>query len=97
VTFERFVLPVLDRMLGRVRAPATVEVRLAADLLPRRDSEVVVPLALESSPDGGPPLAVPQSRRGGALSGLARAGATLTLPAGGAALPAGAVVIATLL
>jgi putative molybdopterin biosynthesis protein len=95
VAFERFVLPVLDRLLGRGREAATVAVRLASELLPRRDAEVVVPLVLEPSPDGGPPLAIPQSRRGGALSGLARAGATVTLPAGGDPLPQGSVVIAT--
>jgi molybdenum cofactor synthesis domain-containing protein len=96
ITFERFVLPVLDRLLGRVRVPSTIRVRLAAELVPRRDAEVVVPLALEASADGGPPLAIPQSRRGGALSALARAGATIRLPAGADPLPAGALVDAEL-
>jgi putative molybdopterin biosynthesis protein len=92
ITFERFVLPVLDRLLGRARVPSTIRVRLASELLPRRDAEVVVPLVLEPSADGGPPLAIPQSRRAGALAALARAGATLRLPPGGDPLPAGTLV-----
>jgi len=52
---------------------------------------VVVPLVLEPG-DDGIPLGVPQSRRGGALSGLARAGAMLRLPAGGDVVAAGSVV-----
>jgi molybdopterin biosynthesis enzyme len=96
LTLERFVLPLLDRLTLRRRAAATVRVQLAAELHPRRDAEVVVPLVLEPR-DGDLPLAVPQSRRGGALAGLARAGALLRLPAGGDVLPAGTVVEADLL
>jgi molybdenum cofactor synthesis domain-containing protein len=96
ITLERFVLPLMDRLTARRRPAVTVRVRLASELLPRRDSEVVVPLVLEPG-DGGLPLGVPQSRRGGALSSLARAGAMLRLPAGGEALPAGSVVEAELL
>jgi molybdopterin biosynthesis enzyme len=96
LTLERYVLPVIDRLLCRVRAVETVVVCLAAEVLPRRDAEVVVPLVLEPQADG-PPLGVPQSRRGGALAGLARAGALLRVPAGADALPAGSVVSAEVL
>ena len=96
LTVERFVLPVLDRLVCRSRAVQTVQVRLAAEVLSRRDAEVVVPLALLPQ-DGGPPLGVPQSRRGGALAGLARSGALLRVPAGSDALPTGSVVSAELL
>lgn len=91
LTLERFVLPLLDRLMARRRREVTVRVRLTAELHPRRDSEVVVPLVLEPG-DDGIPHAVPQSRRGGALSGLARAGAMLRLPAGGDVVAAGSVV-----
>ena len=96
LTLERFVLPVLDRLLCRARLVETVLVCLAAEVLSRGDAEVVVPLVLEPRVDGLP-LAVPQSRRGGALSGLARAGALLRLPPGGSVLAAGSVVEAELL
>jgi len=85
------VLPLLDRLAGRRRPEVTVHVRLASELHPRRDAEVVVPLLLRPA-DDGIPVAVPQSRRGGALSGLARAGAMLRLPAGGDVVVAGSVV-----
>jgi putative molybdopterin biosynthesis protein len=91
LTLERFVLPLLDRLTLRIRPVASVRVRVTAELHPRRDAEVVVPLALEPG-DDGTPLGVPQSRRGGALSGLARAGALLRLPAGGDVVAAGTVV-----
>ena len=91
LTLERFVLPLLDRLSARRRPPRTVRVRVTSELHPRRDSEVVVPLVLEPG-DDGIPLGVPQSRRGGALSGLARAGAMLRLPAGGDVVAAGSVV-----
>jgi putative molybdopterin biosynthesis protein len=91
ITLERFVLPLVDQLALRTRTRPVVHVRLSAELHPRRDAEVVVPLVLEPGADGLP-LGVPQSRRGGALSGLARAGALLRLPAGGDALPAGSVV-----
>ena len=91
LTLERFVLPLLDRLSARRRPALTLRVRLTSELHPRRDSEVVVPLVLEPG-DDGIPLGVPQSRRGGALSGLARAGAMLRLPAGGDVVVAGSVV-----
>ena len=91
LTLERFVLPLLDRLSARRRPALTLRVRVTSELHPRRDSEVVVPLVLEPG-DDGIPHAVPQSRRGGALSGLARAGATLRLPAGGDVVAAGSVV-----
>jgi putative molybdopterin biosynthesis protein len=91
LTLERFVLPLLDRLSARRRLPLTVRVRVTSELHPRRDSEVVVPLVLEPG-DDGIPHGVPQSRRGGALSGLARAGAMLRLPAGGDVVAAGSVV-----
>lgn len=91
LTLERFVLPLLDRLLCRRRPELTVRVRVTAELHPRRDAEIVVPLLLQPGADGIP-LAVPQSRRGGALSGLARAGAMLRLPAGGDVVAAGSVV-----
>jgi putative molybdopterin biosynthesis protein len=91
ITLERFVLPLLDRLLLRRRHEVTVRVRLTSELHPRRDAEVVVPLVLEPG-DDGIPRGVPQSRRGGALSGLARAGAMLRLPAGGDVVAAGSVV-----
>jgi len=91
LTLERFVLPIVDRLLGRRRPAARIRVRVTAELLPRRDAEVVVPLVLEAGEDGIP-RGIPQSRRGGALSALARAGALLRLPAGGDAVPAGTVV-----
>jgi putative molybdopterin biosynthesis protein len=96
ITLERFVLPLVDRLALRTRTYPVLQVRLSAELHPRRDSEVVVPLVLEPG-DDGLPLGVPQSRRGGALSSLARAGALLRLPAGGDALPAGSVVEAELI
>jgi putative molybdopterin biosynthesis protein len=96
LTVERFVLPLVDRLLGRGRRSQTVLVCLAAEVLPRRDAEVVVPLVLEPRA-AGPPLAVPQSRRGGALAGLARAGALLRVPPGGEPLAAGTIVAADLL
>ena len=76
------MLPLLDRLSARRRPPRTLRVRVTSELHPRRDAEVVVPLVLEPG-DDGIPRGVPQSRRGGALSGLARAGAMLRLPAGG--------------
>jgi putative molybdopterin biosynthesis protein len=91
LTVERFVLPLLDRLMARRRRAATLRVRVASELLPRRDAEVVVPLALEPGEDGIP-RGVPQSRKGGALAGLARAGALLRLPAGGDVVAAGTVV-----
>jgi putative molybdopterin biosynthesis protein len=91
LTLERFVLPLLDRLSARRRPVVTLRVRLTSELHPRRDSEVVVPLVLEPG-DDGIPLGVPQSRRGGALSGLARAGAMLRLPAGGDVVAAGSIV-----
>jgi molybdenum cofactor synthesis domain-containing protein len=91
LTLERFVLPLLDRLTARRRRTATVRVRVTSELLPRRDAEVVVPLALEPGEDGIA-RGVPQSRRGGALAGLARAGALLRLPAGGEAVAAGTVL-----
>jgi putative molybdopterin biosynthesis protein len=96
LTLERFVLPLLDRLSARRRPALTLRVRVMSELHPRRDSEVVVPLVLEPG-DDGIPHAVPQSRRGGALSGLARACAMLRLPAGGDVVAAGSVVEAELL
>jgi molybdenum cofactor synthesis domain-containing protein len=91
LTMERFVLPLVDRLTARRRHAVTMRVRVASELLPRRDAEVVVPLALEPGADGIP-RGVPQSRKGGALAGLARAGALLRLPAGGDVVAAGTVV-----
>ena len=69
-----------------------MRVRLARAVHGRRDAEVVVPLVLETAGDGELPLARPQSRRGAALAGLARASAFLCVEAGGDPVPEGAIV-----
>ena len=86
---ERFALPVLDRLLdARPRERSSEPAVLGAPVMSRRDAEVVVPVMIERRP-GRLPVAWPQSRRGAALSGYARADATLTLPAGAPALAEG--------
>jgi putative molybdopterin biosynthesis protein len=86
---ERFAEPVLARLSGTPRrSPPTAGARLARPVFSRRDAEVVVPVVLERGPDGQN-LAWPQSRRGGALAGLARADATLSVAAGAPPLDAG--------
>jgi putative molybdopterin biosynthesis protein len=95
LTVERFVAPVLERLLGAVAPePGTRHVILAQPVLGRRDAEVVVPLALEPR-DGRPPLAWPLSRRGGALFAHASADATLVVAPGAAVFEAGEAVLVT--
>jgi molybdenum cofactor synthesis domain-containing protein len=94
--FERFVRPLLELLLGALPEDAPlVRVRLAGDVRAKRDVEVYVPLVLR---DGGDlPAALPQSRKGGALRGLAGAHALLRTRLADGVLPAGTEVEARLL
>jgi molybdopterin biosynthesis enzyme len=86
---ERFALPVLARLSRAAPQPAPIaSARLARPVLSRRDAEIVVPVVLERQADGET-LAWPQSRRGGALAGLARADGTLSVAPGAPPLDAG--------
>jgi putative molybdopterin biosynthesis protein len=94
--FERFVRPLLELLLGALPEDAPlVRVRLTGDVRAKRGVEVYVPLVLR---DGGDlPAALPQSRKGGALRGLAGAHALLRTRLADGVLPAGSEVEARLL
>jgi putative molybdopterin biosynthesis protein len=76
VAFERFARPMLELMLGALPEDAPLmRVRLIGEVRAKRGVEVYVPLVLSAGHDI--PNALPQSRKGGALRGLAGAHALL--------------------
>jgi putative molybdopterin biosynthesis protein len=96
VAFERFGRPLLELLLGSLPEDAPlIRVRLAGDVRARRGVEAYVPLILSAGDDL--PLALPQSRKGGALQGLAGAHALLCTRLEDGVLPAGSEVDARLL
>lgn len=96
VAFERFGRPLLELLLGSLPEDAPViRVRLAGDVRARRGVEAYVPLILSAGDDL--PLAMPQSRKGGALRGLAGAHALLCARLDDGVLAAGSEVDARLL
>lgn len=96
VAFERFARPLLELLLGALPEEAPViRVRLAGDVRTRRGVEAYVPLVLSAGDDL--PLATPQSRKGGALRGLAGAHALLCARLDDGVLPAGSEVDVRLL
>jgi putative molybdopterin biosynthesis protein len=96
VAFERFARPLLELMLGALPEDAPlVRVRLIGDVRAKRGVEVYVPLILSAGTDV--PNALPQSRKGGALKGLAGAHALLCTRLEDGVLPAGSEVDARLL
>jgi molybdenum cofactor synthesis domain-containing protein len=96
VAFERFARPLLELLLGALPEDAPlIRVRLAGDVKARRGVEAYVPLVLSAGEDM--PSALPQSRKGGALRGLAGAHALLCARLEDGVLPAGTEVDARLL
>ena len=96
MAFERFARPLLELLLGALPEDAPlIRVRLAGDVRARRGVEAYVPLVLSAGEDM--PLALPQSRKGGALRGLAGAHALLRAKLEDGVLPAGTEVDARLL
>jgi putative molybdopterin biosynthesis protein len=96
VAFERFGRPLLELLLGSLPEDAPlIRVRLAGEVRTRRGVEAYVPLVLSSGHDL--PNAMPQSRKGGALRGLAGAHALLCAKLEDGVLPAGSEVDARLL
>jgi putative molybdopterin biosynthesis protein len=96
VAFERFGRPLLELLLGALPEDAPlIRVRLAGEVRARRGVEAYVPLILSAGDDL--PLAMPQSRKGGALRGLAGAHALLCARLEDGVLPAGSEVDARLL
>ena len=96
VAFERFGRPLLEQLLGALPEDAPlIRVRLAGDVRARKGVEAYVPLVLSAGDDL--PLALPQSRKGGALRGLAGAHALLCARLDDGVLPAGTEVDARLL
>ena len=96
VAFERFARPLLEHLLGALPEDAPlIRVRLAGDVKARRGVEAYVPLVLSAGEDM--PSALPQSRKGGALRGLAGAHALLCAKLEDGVLPAGTEVDARLL
>jgi putative molybdopterin biosynthesis protein len=96
IAFERFGRPLIERLLGSLPEDAPlIRVRLAGDVRARRGVEVYVPLVLSAGDDL--PQALPQSRKGGALRGLAGAHALLCTRLEDGVLPAGTEVDARLL
>jgi putative molybdopterin biosynthesis protein len=76
MAFERFARPLLGLMLGALPEDAPlIRVRLIGDVRAKRGVEAYVPLVLSAGDDL--PNAMPQSRKGGALRGLAGAHALL--------------------
>jgi putative molybdopterin biosynthesis protein len=70
VAFERFVRPLLDRLLGRAGAPLpSVPARLSGELRARPGPTVSVPVTVAPEADGL--AAAPHSRRASALVALA--------------------------
>ena len=96
IAFERFGRPLIGLLLGALPEDAPlIRVRLAGDVRARRGVEAYVPLILSAGDDL--PLAMPQSRKGGALRGLAGAHALLCARLEDGVLPAGSEVDARLL
>ena len=96
MAFERFARPLLELLLGALPEDAPlIRVRLAGDVKARRGVEAYVPLVLSAGEDM--PFALPQSRKGGALRGLAGAHALLRAKLEDGVLPAGTEVDARLL
>jgi molybdenum cofactor synthesis domain-containing protein len=96
VAFERFGRPLLELLLGSLPEDAPlIRVRLAGELRARRGVEAYIPLILSDGPDL--PTALPQSRKGGALRGLAGAHALLCTRLEDGILPPGTEVEARLL
>lgn len=96
VAFDRFARPLLELLLGALPENAPViRVRLIGDVRAKRGVEVYVPLVLSAGDDL--PNALPQSRKGGALRGLAGAHALLCTRLEDGVLPAGSEVHARLL
>ena len=96
VAFERFARPLLELLLGALPEDAPlIRVRLIGDVRAKRGVEVYVPLV--SAPATDLPNALPQSRKGGALNGLAGAHALLCTRLEDGVLPAGSEVEARLL
>jgi putative molybdopterin biosynthesis protein len=96
VAFERFARPLLELLLGALPEDAPLmRVRLIGEVRAKRGVEVYVPLVLSTGHDL--PNALPQSRKGGALRGLAGAHALLCTRLENGVLPAGTEVEARLL
>ena len=96
IAFERFGRPLIGLLLGALPEDAPlIRVRLAGDVRARRGVEAYVPLILSAGDDL--PLAMPQSRKGGALRGLAGAHALLCARLEDGVLLAGSEVDARLL
>ena len=96
VAFERFARPLLELLLGALPEDAPlIRVRLIGDVRAKRGVEVYVPLVVSAGTDL--PNALPQSRKGGALRGLAGAHALLCTRLEDGVLPAGSEVDARLL
>jgi putative molybdopterin biosynthesis protein len=96
MAFERFGRPLLELLLGALPDDAPlIRVRLTGDVRAKRGVEAYVPLILRDGEDL--PLAMPQSRKGGALRGLAGAHALLCARLEDGVLPAGSEVDARLL
>jgi putative molybdopterin biosynthesis protein len=96
MAFERFARPLLELLLGALPEDAPlIRVRLSGEVRAKRGVEAYVPLVL--SPGHDLPNALPQSRKGGALRGLAGAHALLCARLEEGVLPAGTEVEARLL
>ncbi len=96
VAFERFARPLLALLLGALPEDAPlIRVRLIGEVRAKRGVEAYVPLVLSAGTDL--PNAMPQSRKGGALRGLAGAHALLCARLEDGILPAGSEVDARLL
>ena len=96
MAFERFARPLLGLLLGALPEDAPlIRVRLSGDVRAKRGVEAYVPLILSAGADL--PHAQPQSRKGGALRGLAGAHALLCTRLEDGVLPAGSEVEARLL
>ncbi len=96
VAFERFARPLLEHLLGALPEDAPlIRVRLIGEVRAKRGVEAYVPLVLSDGDDL--PNAIPQSRKGGALRGLAGAHALLCTRLESGVLPPGTEVEARLL
>jgi molybdenum cofactor synthesis domain-containing protein len=96
VAFERFARPLLGLLLGALPEDAPmIRVRLTGEVRAKHGVEAYVPLVLSDGHDL--PNAMPQSRKGGALSGLAGAHALLRARLDDGVLPIGSEVEARLL
>jgi putative molybdopterin biosynthesis protein len=96
MAFERFARPLLELLLAALPEDAPlIRVRLIGEVRAKRGVEAYVPLVLSAGDDL--PRAMPQSRKGGALRGLAGAHALLCVRLEDGVLPAGSEVDARLL